>query len=326
MNDIAKHNCVFSSEDTVKVKGVAILMMFAFHLFSFPERLPPDGYMSIIPHWPFTHTIEEVTGKFGGLCVPIFIFLSGYGLTRSFKIKSVSALAFLKKKFINFYIVYWAVFFLFMMPPIALRSQILGEWSFSTVALTLLGLGNWINGEWWFVKLYIILLIIFIPCLYLLEKNKTILAVIVTILFWFLPIFVIGMTFSLYNIFEKLPDLFPPTPSPKETGFIFATIFLLHSKQSNLLMDATYIPFFVFWASRISNEKINKILVVLGRHSFVMWLSHSFFCYYFFKNFIYSPKISILIFMLLVGVSLCTSIIINSIIKEMKIHLSTKTA
>ena len=31
---------IFTKENSLEVKGVAILLMLAFHLFGFPERIP----------------------------------------------------------------------------------------------------------------------------------------------------------------------------------------------------------------------------------------------------------------------------------------------
>lgn len=61
---------IFTKENSLEVKGVAILLMLAFHLFGFPERIP---VISI--EWIGSPVIKAFQ-----ICVPLFLFLGGYGL------------------------------------------------------------------------------------------------------------------------------------------------------------------------------------------------------------------------------------------------------
>lgn len=52
---------------------------------------------------------------------------------------------------------------------------------------------------------------------------------------------------------------------------------------------------------------VKKALAFVGSQATGMWLIHTFFCYYYFQNFIYAPKNPILVFLLLFTISLVLS-------------------
>ena len=63
-------------EESQEIKGIAILLMLFHHLFAFSDRIPNGLHYS-----NFTVTLA----KFGNVCVPIFLFISGYGLAKTKK-------------------------------------------------------------------------------------------------------------------------------------------------------------------------------------------------------------------------------------------------
>jgi len=56
---------------------------------------------------------------------------------------------------------------------------------------------------------------------------------------------------------------------------------------------------------------VKSVLVIFGRQSIGIWLTHSFFCYYYFQELVYSPKNPILIFLLAFGLSFLSAWIID---------------
>lgn len=58
---------------------------------------------------------------------------------------------------------------------------------------------------------------------------------------------------------------------------------------------------------------IKNILAYFGEHSTYIWLTHTFFAYYYFQNLILLPRYSVLIYLWLVVISLLTSIILSGI-------------
>jgi hypothetical protein len=56
---------------------------------------------------------------------------------------------------------------------------------------------------------------------------------------------------------------------------------------------------------------VTKALSYLGKYSTGMWMTHTYFCYYLFSDFIYGVKYPLLIYALLIAVSLFSAIIIQ---------------
>lgn len=84
-----------SKEQSLGIKGIALLMMLVHHAYSFPE------WYNI----PFTENLVPV-GMFANYCVPIFALLSGwiYGLSNK------RGLLYSCKKILSFLVSYWVMF------------------------------------------------------------------------------------------------------------------------------------------------------------------------------------------------------------------------
>jgi len=55
------------------------------------------------------------------------------------------------------------------------------------------------------------------------------------------------------------------------------------------------------------------VVVELGKHSMYMWLTHSFYCYYFTQKLIFAPRYTPLVLLLLILVSYLTSLVLSRI-------------
>lgn len=76
-----KHESGMTKTDTAVLKGVAVLMMVFHHCFRTKSIFQGYG-ISFAPLG--THTVVNLCAAFK-ICVPIFVFISGYGLTLSLK-------------------------------------------------------------------------------------------------------------------------------------------------------------------------------------------------------------------------------------------------
>ena len=76
--NIFKYDTSITKERSFHIKAFAILLMLIHHLFTFSNRLPEGGYISLFSLQGLT--IEQFLGGFGIVCVCIFLFLSGYYL------------------------------------------------------------------------------------------------------------------------------------------------------------------------------------------------------------------------------------------------------
>ena len=54
-----------------------------------------------------------------------------------------------------------------------------------------------------------------------------------------------------------------------------------------------------------------RFLIAMGRHSMVMWLTHSYFCYHLFHDFIYGFRYPLVIYVILIAISYGVSLPIS---------------
>ena len=71
----------FTKNDSVKIKGVAIILTLIHHCFLSPDRYKGQNVIFA----PFSEASWNEWGLFFKICVPIFVFISAYGFTISFK-------------------------------------------------------------------------------------------------------------------------------------------------------------------------------------------------------------------------------------------------
>lgn len=173
-----------SLDDTNALKGIAICAMLWHHLF---VENPEYGTL------PYSLAI------LGKICVCIFVFLSGYGLTIQFsKIfqnessgKISQTIKFLLKRYTKFYFNYWVIFiisvplgvFVFNRPleiPYGSEADMPGY--IIVDALGLLGMRSY-NITWWFNRIILYLYAMF-PFLYLGTKFKSTSIAIILLLFF----------------------------------------------------------------------------------------------------------------------------------------------
>ena len=341
---------VIKRTDTDYLKGIAILLMLAHHLFAFPERiLPPSRFIHIFQGCP----LEEYVGLFGKICVPVFLFLSGYG----FAVKGIFSFRYYTEKVLRFLRIYWFYFIVFV--PIGLvffhgvtffeSSTLRYEAKPSLVLLNFFALTFSYNGEWWFVQPYLLLVlsapffikgakrpIFLIICsavcaeisMYLNSRHfDTPYISAVQYMYWQFP-FMMGILFGQYRIrissvlsyAEKKGRIIPAVIS------VFSVWLLWHFFEVNGLVLAT--PLFVYCCLSVLRmiKMKGAIIGFIGSYSFPVWLIHSFFCYYYWQELVYFPKYSILVLANLTVLSLLSCVILEKvrgyISKRIKIILS----
>lgn len=140
-------------------------MMLMHHLWGFPNRRP-GGKLAI--KGPFMHlTLNEkvwfeTLGKFGKVCVPIFMFFVGFGLYKQF----MSGKFRISRKILKIYTEFWKVFVIFV--PIGFiffrkQAKLTPYYrAFRHFDLNVFILNFWgidvsqYNAEWWFVMAFVI--------------------------------------------------------------------------------------------------------------------------------------------------------------------------
>lgn len=71
----------FTKEDTAKIKGWAILLMLIHHCFLSPERYKGQD----VSFYPFSEHLINNAAASMKICVALFVFISAYGITKSYK-------------------------------------------------------------------------------------------------------------------------------------------------------------------------------------------------------------------------------------------------
>ena len=333
----------FTKEHTKIAKGVAILLMLTHHLFAFPDRIHLDqGYISLFSIGG--NNIEFIMGVFGNICVSMYIFLSGYGIYMSSlkngKITLKDSFKRLKKLYIN----YWIVFIIFVPIGFIFFNK---ELNIREFILNFVGWSSSYNGEWWFFKLYVELILL-VPILKHLVNDslfKSIVNITVVLLFSkvieyginmgidkFIPslilyevhdilfwqaCFFIGYICAKFDIYSKVLNLFIKIRIDNKTIYALLPIVLIFIRIKSggrLYIDFILTPILIFCTVNLLYDSVlHKLFILLGEHSTNMWLTHSFFCYTYFQWLVFKPRISVIILVWLVILSLGSSYFINYI-------------
>lgn len=325
-----------SKDKSNAIKVVAIVMMVIFHLFAFPERIEKVEYISL---WKLSDslTIEYFFARFGGICVDIFLFLSGYGMYIRYKDQINYTI--IKKRLKDIYINYWIVLLIFL--PIGM---ILGKYQFEIkeFIMNFIALSSSYNGEWWFLGIYIILMIMYPLQIKLVNKMNgymnlmTILGInllgmiiikmslVLNINFMLLNLvgnvlvkqfaFSIGILVARYGVFSKLEEKI------KVNKVIYSIVAMLIVFIRISGINLPVIDEFMIMGLNIIFIYLLVVLVpeqsVLNKFSSDttnVWLVHSFFCYHLFQEIAFGPRYSILIIIWTLLLSVVVSRAINQL-------------
>lgn len=319
-----------SKEQSNFIKGVAILLMIFHHLFAYSDRYPNNIEIIFINNNIY---YEQILGEIGKYCVPIFLFISGYGFGKSSNIYTRSS--YFLNKILLCFIAYWLVFVIFV--PL---SYLFSEWKFVNLEYrdfisNFFALSSSYNGEWWFFLPYIILILL-TPIFHRLSKNIISLIGISLILFgmgrypsemqnflYWQPAYILGFIVSLFSaeISSYVKN--------KKIFLFFSSIFFIWTGIDQYGWDS--MPFLVIFfiyiiktVFEVTPQILIFILSKIGEKSLFIWLTHSFYCYHFAKNFIYYPKYTILIFLNLLFVSYITAYILDFIHNKIVFYLRNK--
>lgn len=334
---------ILSKNDSNYLKGIAMILMMLVHLFAFPERIwNSENIIYILSDFHF----ERYLGIFGGICVPMFLFLSAYG----FSISGVKKTKYYFSKIFSFYQSYWLVFVIFI--PIGLVFYDTDIWYGNYIRYTFdikslianfFALSNSYNGEWWFVELYLLLVLIvpvinklrlkpilmlftsfvfFVFCWILKKSNiDTPLISIVNLLYW-QPIFICGYVLGTVKDNKKVSDVLSFIKKYSFyisiLSFFIAPILVFFLRGVGAMIATPLFIVFLLETKRYIPKAIEKMIISTGIYSIFMWLTHSFYCYYFAAPYIYSPKYTVLIFINLYIVTFITAFILNKL--NVKLH------
>lgn len=321
------------------LKGIAILLMLAHHLFGLPRLIePPNNYIALIPGVPLEYWI----GRFGKICVAMFLLVSGYGFAaggkgQGFGKFAVRAWQFLLAYWPYFALAYWVglLFFQEQMPN--------GNLRFPTdpagFVLNALTLKNTMAFEWWFAETYLLLVLV-TPLLLRVAAHRAAMLAGSVVLFvagsamdmarfdlpvvslanlfiWQLP-WVIGMLLA-----GPLPAWLARLCNSRVAACWILSGLLAGFASVEVLAPFAMTPFLILAAPAFvvalvaltgAHER-RGVVSWVGGYTLGLWLVHPFFCYYFFQSEIYAARWSPLVFAALLFASLVVVLMVEGLRK-----------
>ena len=327
--------------DSNILKGVALLFLLVHHLFyirngRFDDIEIFDG-----------HYLVNMIGLACKVCVPMFVFLSGYGLTASAeKLGKIKLSQFYIHRFTKLYFNYWLIWLLFV--PIGVFvcgltfDAVYGEHVLPKFLLDFLGLINIFglygyNPTWWFYSCIIVLYLLF-PFIVAGCKHRWCIQAI----FWvslaitlcpftliqpirfYLITFVLGCFFRNGLIHNILPPLFNKLIYRCLNGelsrleiliilvVVISYIPLRLIVPYALVFDTIITILLIFLYKNIKIHRfVSSFLHFCGKHSFNIFLFHTFLFYLYIPQIIYWHRNPVVIFTTLILFCLLISCLIE---------------
>ena len=326
------------------LKSIAVLMMLYLHLFNTLDYQGLFEPLIYIGSKPFVYYMS----LFCDACVPIFAFVSGYGLYFKYQQNQSTYwkdnLSRLKKLYLN----YWIILLIF---PVGL-GLFLNKEGYPGDLFTLVGnvsgLVTSYNGAWWFFTIYVLfvltssfwfrlldkinvylywfgLLFLYLVCFYYrvydpadhnnvaLNWTETQLVLYGCTLFQFM----LGAFTLRFSLTEKTKKVLSIIKN-KSFLFVLGTVLLvgMHAAIPNFIVApfTSFIFIFLFLQLKL-NKPSGKLLDFFSPHATNLWLIHMFFYMVFFSKFIYSFNYIVLIFLVLLFCCIFSSLIVNKINK-----------
>lgn len=344
----------FDKKQTNIAKGIAVLFLLWHHLFLYT----PDGtdaFISILSIRGIA--IETIVAAYFRVCVAMFLFLSGFGLFKSWENHScnynvasysqffISQLSFIKKHILKLLFGFFFIYILFVPLSVWFGKpfwEVYGNPLFGV--LDFLGIADLsetatMNQSWWFMSLIIVLYTIFPVLAEIMKKMpELLLAIAIAVLLlgafnvgfgvvkyneYYLP-FVFGMYFARRNLFALLSNIF--NSNVKRIAVILPVILIClayrFASKNMVYMDFLFASSIIlisfFFISK--TKLLSGSLETIGRNSDSIYMFHLFINFYYFQSYLFSLKYSLIIFLVYVIVSLLIALFINKIKRIIKYH------
>lgn len=322
--------------ETLQLKGIAIFIMVFLHLFNRKENVDLCLNHIVLLGEPLISQLA----KFTEICVPLYLFLSGYGLYILFqKEGNIHPL----KRIFKLYLHLWVVILCFI--PLACivapSSYPKSVWIFLENFIAWKPSYNW---EWWFIFPYVLLLSV-ANCLFRWVQRWNLICILLFSSFiyvssylcisFYKPLlqefyilfhimeslrmccsFLWGAMFVKYDIIDKIKRTIHFRKRWKNT-ILLLLLLLVIGLRALIPIHAASILFMIFlvcWFALVDKSQIvESLLMKIGGHSTNIWLVHTFFCYYLFHDFIYSLRYPVVILVVVLVLSLISSMLLGKI-------------
>lgn len=277
-------------------------------------------------------------------CVPIFAFVSGYGLFYKYQLNQHCYNRSNRFKIGKLYINFWIIILLFVLILGVLISKEGYPGDFKKFALNFTAVDVSYNGAWWFLTTYIlfvftsplwfklllkvnpyfylvILVLLYLASFYLRVYETTLFSSVVldwlhrqgALYFCTLFQFMLGAFVLRYRIHSKFTNYLKRLRN--KNYFLLISIVVLifiHAVIPNLII-APFIAFiFILLYCQLEiSRSVQKIIDFFTPHTTNIWLIHMFFYLIYFREFIYSFKYVLPIYFIVVLSCIVSSYFIN---------------
>lgn len=345
-------NGVFSKNDTLAIKGIAIIIMLYHHCFMSIDRFSKYE----ISFWPLPENIAVALAYFGKICVGIFVFLSAYGITTSIKSKyknynfnKEDIVQFTFNRYLSLISGFIFDFFIAILLCLVFRRELLliytqGLKGIFTFFMDMFGLAymfklDTLIGTWWYMGVAIVLIFSILLLIKLYHKYGF-LSIVLSILLprimnWdvnnftrYLLCIMLGIWFADKGKLMKIKNLalyrneYLNKCFKLVIGFIVIAFCILFRHMENAkdyfdIFDSVIPVFIICFCNEfiIDIPIIRNALIYVGRHSMNIFLLHTLLRVKLLMDHIYSFKSAWLVVAVLLLESLILSIIVEWIKK-----------
>lgn len=329
-----------TKSDTRQLKGLAILMMLWLHLFSDEETVYQCSYeLTYFNGLPLVYCLTRLAS----CCVPIYIFLGGYGLAATYQTTpghrlhgGRRALALMAN--------FWLIFLIFI-PIGCMVNPDLYPGSWQTLLLNATAVDYSYNGAWWFLLPYVLLTLTaqFFMAHYEQSSRRQDIVMIGVLAFVHVGIYLLKsmlpeghwlLTYGswLLNYLSMLLLFTLGILAVKYRGSLSLwrghnmrlLLFLIALCLVKMLLGSSSllnVPFVLLLLPLLLSHQwpqwLRRTLEFLGLHSTNMWLIHYFF-YYIFGNLIYDLRYPVVIFLVLTLTSLACSMVLRPLFEPLR--------
>lgn len=346
----------YSKQDAIMMRGFAALCMVILHLFC---RQGADVFGQPLIWLNETTPLVFLFGFFAEIAVPLYSISAGYARQITYQ-RGAESFSNSVKRIIKLLRVYWIVLLLFCILGLYFdKSRIIpgngGEFIRNFFLISSY------NGSWWYLRTYVILLLIPYKVLMLpIKKLKLSFGLILCFAFevmnyaldkfaiwesiiggglvqtelknflFVLPYVWAGAILCRFDVIKRLRIWYGDKCSQKQSnmvvlGSMIALFMVCNIIHKFVLCGIFAVLIFILFALLNKHRVGAAAFLFLGEHSTVIWLSHMFFYLYIFEDLVFVAKYPVLILLMMLTLCIATSYCVKAINKCVDIvlcHLS----
>lgn len=299
-----------SKDKSLLIKGIVICMMVWLHLFNGSHTELCQNLLYVGDE-PFAKWLSNACGP-----VSFFLLLSGYGLAFTYEKGKLTVKGQAKRLF-KLYTHYWVVLTIF----VTLGSFLVPERYPGTLGNIIANMMGWCytyNAEMWFLFPYCMVALVSPMLFRIVEHLGNSIVLLCSAIFYVVVCYCISRygeylygNMALYRPVLFLQFLYPfmlgvvffrskiliDTKLPQWMAFVLVGLALcIMATFGNAVLYMVYVPLMVWLFCQLAFPKwLENMLVELGKKSMVIWMVHTWFCYYLFQPQVYSLRYPIVI-------------------------------